>query len=98
MNTRDPSGAAVTLAHLRARQRRSVGYGFPTACIIQLHLHQDSPMLHLVCLLHRRGSLFEMYHPKLLLLTPMMVSASDVAAQVTSPKSAIRKRISWLCL
>ncbi|XP_045087380.1 uncharacterized protein [Aegilops tauschii subsp. strangulata] len=65
---------------------------------IQLHLHQDSPMLHLVCLLHRRGSLFEMYHPKLPLPIPMMVCASDVAAQVTLPKSAIRKRVSWLCL
>ena len=55
-------------------------------------------MLHLVCLLHRRGSLFELYHPKVLLPIPMMVCDSDVAVQVTLPKSAIRKRASWLCL
>ena len=55
-------------------------------------------MLHLVCLLHQRGSLFEMYHPKLLLPIPMMVCASDVAAPATLLKSALRKRASWLYL
>ena len=97
-NTRDPSGVAVMLAHLRARQRRSVGYGFPTAYIVQLHLHQDSPMLHLVCLLNRRGSPFGLYHPKLLLPIPMIVCASSVAFRVTTPGTVLRIRINWLFL
>ena len=37
----------MTRAHLRARPRRSVRYGFPTACTSQLHLPQGRPMLHL---------------------------------------------------
>ena len=55
-------------------------------------------MLHLVFPLHRRDSLFELYHLEPLLPIPMMVCASDVAAQATLLKSAIRKRASWLCL
>ena len=55
-------------------------------------------MLHLVCLLNRRGSPFGLYHPKLLLPIPMMVCASSVAFQAIVPGTALKIRISWLCL
>ena len=97
-NTRALTGATVTWSHLRARPRRSVGYGFPTACTSQLHLLQDSPMLHRVCLPHQLGSQgFQLHHPKLLFPLPIMVCATSVANLVTLPGTAIRirTRINW---
>src|SRR3954468_7540328 len=97
-NTRALTRAAVTWAHLRARPRRSGGYGFPTACTSRMHLPQGSPMLHLVCLLLLLGSQdFQLHHPKLLFPLPIMVCATSVVNQVTLPGTAIRIRIriSW---
>src|SRR3954470_3261445 len=93
-NTRALTGAAVTRACLRARPRRSARYGFPTACTSRMHLHQGSPMLHLVCLLLMLGSQdFQLHHPKLLFPLPIMVCATSVANQVTVLGIAIR--INW---
>ena len=95
-NTRALKGATVTRAHLRARPRRSVRYGSPTACTSQLHLPQGRPMLHLVCLHHHLGSQdFQPHRPKPLFPLPIMVCATSVAYQVTSPGTAFRTRINW---
>ena len=95
-NTRALTGATVTRAHLRAHPRRSVRYGFPTACTSQLHLPQGSPILHLVCLLHQLGSQgFQLHHPELLLPLPIMVCASGVVSQDTVLGNATRIRINW---
>src|SRR3990170_7827154 len=55
-------------------------------------------MLHLVCPLHHRGSLFEL--PYLELLHPILKVdyASSVASQATVPETARRIRINWLFL
>src|SRR3954468_25036731 len=95
-NTKALTGAAVTRAHLRARPRRSAGYGFPTACTSRMHLPQGSPMLHLVCLLLLLGSPnFQLHHHKLLFLLPRMVCASGVDNQGTVLGNATRNRINW---
>ena len=95
-NTRALTGATVTRAHLWARPRRSVGYGFPTACTSQLHLLQGSPMLHHVCLPHQLGSQdFQLHHPELMFPLPIMDRASGVVNQDTMLGNATRTRINW---
>jgi hypothetical protein len=51
-------------------------------------------MPHLVCLLHHRGSLFELHHLELLHHVQTVDSASSVASQVTVPETVLRVRIS----
>jgi hypothetical protein len=55
-------------------------------------------MLHLICLLHHQGSLFELRHLELLHHILTVDSASSVASQVTVPEIALRIGISWLFL
>ena len=86
----------MTRAHLRARPRRSVRYGFPIACTSLLHLLQGSPMLHRVCLPHQLGGQdFQLHHPELLFPLPIMVCASGVVSQDTVLGNATRTRINW---
>jgi hypothetical protein len=86
----------VTLALPRVRPQRSVVYGFPTTCTVQLPQLQGRLMLHLVCLLHHRDSReFKLLHPILLLLIPMTSYVSSVTVQVTVPGTAPRSRISF---
>jgi hypothetical protein len=51
-------------------------------------------MSHLVCLLHHRGSLFELHHLELPHHVLIVDSASSVASQVTVPETVLRIRIS----
>src|SRR3954465_11936932 len=89
-NTRAHTGAAVTRAHLRARPRRSAGYGFPTACTSRMHLPQGSPMLHLVCLLLLLGSQgFQLHHPKLLFPLPIVACATSGARDCNQNQLAL---------
>jgi hypothetical protein len=55
-------------------------------------------MLHLVCLLHHRGSLCKLQHLELLHLVLTVDYASIVASQVTVLEIVLRSRISWLFL
>jgi hypothetical protein len=52
-------------------------------------------MLHRVCLLHHRGSLFALHHLELQHHVLTVDSASSVDSQVTVPEIARRIRISW---
>jgi hypothetical protein len=55
----------------------------------------DLLMLHRVCLLHHRGSLFVLHHLELQHPVLTMDSASSVDSQVTVPEIVLRIRISW---
>src|SRR3990170_5129905 len=89
-------------AHLRARLLRSAASGFLKVCIDQLLqctvpmlLFTGLLMLHRVCLLHHRGSLFVLHHLELQRHVLTVDSALNVDSQVTVPEIARRIRISW---